>query len=340
MKRLYVTVDTECHDISRINQYIYGKDDNGEYHGLPMILKLGRELNIPINFILDVSECHRYGDKYIQEIVDLIHSYNQPIYFHFHPNFLSGEDDRSYLWQYSKEEQQHLIKEGVADYYRFCGKQDRLIFRAGRYGINNDTLEILSQLDVPVVDLSYSSGNGKGMCHVSRDEIGFDNIPSIYKNVTVLPNTSYVGFDYLGRKNGFILNVAQTPTAEFKTFVKKTGLHNVIYTMHSWDFILKWFFCKDKVWGNDNVVQRFKDCIQYAQSCGYVLSKLEDFSIQEDDKDELLNLCENPLGKIRGLFYNYSRFWGIAHLTRRYFIIYIIFYTLLALMVLGVIMTL
>lgn len=332
-KYIYITVDTECHDIDRINQYIYGKVDDGKEYGIRKILEIGKELNIPINFFLDVSECRRYGDKYVQDIVDLIRSYDQPIYFHFHPNFVSGDDSRSYLWQYSKDEQRELLKEGLNDYFKFCGKKERLFFRAGRYGIDNSTIEILGELGLQVVDLSYSSSNGKGMCHLSKEEYGYHNIPQKHNDIMIFPNTSYIGFDYCGRLHNFLLNCAQTPYGEFTRFIDKTQLNNIIYTMHSWDLIKKWFFCKNNVWGNKSIIKRFKKCINYAKDKGYRFCKLDDFSIQNDNIDELHNLCIG-YGKILGLKFNFVRFWGIAHLTPKYFFIYMSATILLLLIVL------
>ena len=75
MKRqIFLTVDTECPDYNRINQYIYGKTKNGTC-GLELILKIGKEYGIPINFFFDVVECKRYGNAYAHEIIDLIHAY-------------------------------------------------------------------------------------------------------------------------------------------------------------------------------------------------------------------------------------------------------------------------
>lgn len=338
-KRIFLTVDTECHDIGRINQYIYGKSSDGKEHGLREILEIGKELKIPINFFLDVSECRRYGDEYIQEIVELIKQYEQPIYFHFHPNFVSGDDSRSYLWQYSKEEQKELIYEGISDYIKFCGNKERIFFRAGRYGINDDTIQVLSELDIPIIDLSYSSGNGMGMCHLSKDKYGYHNIPSIYNGIVIFPNSSYVGFDYFGKVNHFLVNVAQTPYREFKRFIDSTNLNNVVYTMHSWDLIKKWFFCKDKVWGNNTIKKRFRKCIAYANEKGFVFSKLDDLSIENNSADELVNLCSGG-GKFLELQYNFIRFWGIAHLTPKYFVIYATFAMIVVLAFIGTLLML
>lgn len=318
MRRIYLTVDTECHNITQINQYIYGNKGDDAF-GIPQILEVAKELDIPVNFFLDVCECMRYGNQYIEDIVNLIHRYDQPIWFHFHPNYVSGDDNKSFLWQYSEDEQRNLLKEGIKIYQKYCGKQDRLVFRAGRYGVNPTTYKILKEFGVEVLDLSYFSHSAK-MCHLPTEELKTLNVPVRYEGVTLLPNTTYIGFDYFKKFHAFILNVAMTPYNEFRRFIKQTKLNDVVYTMHSWDFIRKWFFAKEYIQGDKYVIRRFRKCVNVARSQGFVFSSLSDFEFKENAPDELINLCKGASGSIMGLFNNFNRFFGIGRLTPKYFI--------------------
>lgn len=319
MRRIYLTVDTECHDIAKINQYIYGYK-GGDAFGVPKILEVAKKLDVPVNFFLDVCECMRYGDQYIEDIVNLIHQYNQPIWFHFHPNYVSGDDNRSFLWQYSEDEQRQLFKKGLSVYQRFCGKKDRLVFRAGRYGVNSSTYKILKEFEIAVLDLSYFSHSAK-MCKLPTDELKTLNVPVQYEGVTLLPNSTYIGFDYLKKSHAFILNVAMTPYNEFRRFICQTKLNNVVYTMHSWDFIRKWFFANDYIQGDKYVIERFRKCVKEARSRGFEFSSLADFEYKENEPDELINLCKGLGGSLMGLVNNFNRFFGIGRLTPKYFIV-------------------
>ena len=87
MKRIYITVDVECHDIDLVNNYIWGRVGDQEY-GLRCILEQGKKHNIPINFFFDMCEAKRYGDDYAKSIINAIEEYSQPIYLHLHPNYL------------------------------------------------------------------------------------------------------------------------------------------------------------------------------------------------------------------------------------------------------------
>ena len=326
MKRIFLTIDTECHNKDIENQYIYGRMPNGDICGIQRILEEAKKSDVKLNFFVDIPEWNRYGEKHISDMVNMIHSYGQTICFHFHPNYASGDDTRWNLYEYSREEQTQMLQQGMKDFFRFCGKKDVLIFRAGCYGVNLETMDVLSELGVRCVDLSYNAGNGKGMCHISESEIHTKNIPVNRKNVIIQPNTTYVGFNYLGNCRFFPLNVAQTPYGEFVDFMNKTKLNNIIYTMHSWDFILKWFFNTKKVNLNKRYIRRFHKCVEYAQSKGYVFASLDDYEFVPNQKDEMVDLYDTIWGKVKGVVYNYERFWGVAHFSATYLVFYAIFF--------------
>lgn len=326
IRRIYLTIDTECHDKSAENQYIYGKMPNGEFCGIQRILEEAKNLDIALNFFVDIPEWNRYGEKHIRDIVDMIHSYNQTICFHFHPNYASGDDSRWKLYEYSKDEQRQLLKQGMKDYFKFCGKKDVLVFRAGCYGVNIETMGVLSELGIKCVDLSYNAGDGTGMCHVSESELQTKNVPVDYNGLIVQPNTTYIGFKYWGMCNFFPLNVAQTPYGEFVDFINKTKLNSIIYTMHSWDFILKWFFNKKKVRLNRCYIKRLHKCVEYARSKGFLFASLDDYEFVPNQKDEMVDLYDTFWGKVKGLVYNFERFWGVAHFSATYLIVYATFF--------------
>ena len=331
-KQIFLTVDTECHDYGRINQYIYGKTKRG-ICGLELILQIGKECGIPINFFFDVVECKRYGNAYAQEIINLIHAYGQPVFFHLHPNYITEQDQRTYMWEYSEEEQWQILLEGYEIYKKFCGEGDRLVYRAGRYGVNETTYRLLSKLGIEVVDLSYFYGNMK-MCHVSNDQIKTMNANTIYHGVTVLPNTSFIGLDLFGKRHAFILNCAESTQDEFYTFIQRTKLHHVVYTMHSWDLMNKWFFLPKYVSEDKLTKKKLIRCIQEAKNRGFEFQSLNSY-VYEAEPDELLNLCTGLNRKIRSLINNFIRFQRTAKLNKHYLLIYALFYIALILIISG-----
>lgn len=323
MRTIYLTVDTECHDWEKANLYIYGKK-KGEEWGIKKILELAKQEEIPVNFFVDVGECNKYGDSFIEHIVNLIHSYGQPVYFHLHPDYLSKDSTRTYLWEYSYKEKQQIISSALIDYKRFITNQDRIIFRAGRYGVDNEVYEILSSEDEEVLDLSYVYDLNK-MCHISEEDLHVKNCSTKYKGINILPNTRFVAFDYLGKKKCVGLDSADATFNEFKTFIQRTCLNNVVWTMHSWNFIRKWFFLPKYFQGDKAMVKKFRKSVALAKQAGFSFGDLSDY-VYEKEKDELLNLCEGFKGKIRGFFNNFIRFQKIARLNKKYFIVYLLTY--------------
>ena len=330
MKTIYLTVDTECHDIHNKNLYIDGFDGK-EFWGIKKILELGKQANIPVNFFLDVGESKEYGDDFIKDIVTTIHSYGQPVFFHLHPDYISGDHSRSFLWQYSYEEKKAIFEDALSIYEKFCGKNERIIFRAGRYGVDTEFYEILQNENKEFLDLSYLSGSGK-MCHVRKEEVGVENKPIEFCNVMILPNTCFVALDFFGVRKTIGLDSADATYNEFKRFLIHTKLKNIVWTMHSWNFIRKWFYAPGKFKGDEAMVRKFKKSINTAREFGYIFGNLADVELS-DDKDEMVNLCKGTKGKFLSIVNNYLRFKKIGRLNKKYFFLYATFYAGLLILV-------
>ena len=108
---------------------------------------------------------------------------------------------------------------------------------------------------------------------------------------------------------------------EFKKVIDQNKLNSITYTMHSWDFIKRWFFLPNRIAGNERQIKIFKKCVNYAKRKGYVFSDLRDFTLQED-ADQCINLCDTLPGKIRGLWYNYLRFAENGRSFKKYALLY------------------
>ena len=237
------------------------------------------------------------------------------------------------MWEYSEEEQWKILSEGYVIYKSLCGKHDRLIYRAGRYGVNETTYRLLAKLGIEVVDLSYWYDNMK-MCQVTADQIKTKNANVIYHGVTVLPNTSYIGFDFFGKKHTFLLNCADSTQDEFFSFIRRTKLKHVVFTMHSWDLMSKWFFLPKYVAEDKLRKRKLIRCIREAENSGFKFDSLNSY-FYETEPDELLNLCTGPSRKIRSIVNNFIRFQKIGKLNKRYLLIYLLFYFALILFIIG-----
>lgn len=332
-KRIYLTVDTECHKIEEENRYLWGNTSNGVY-GIEKILLLGKELNIPINFMVDFPEASVYGKEHIQKIVRLIRDYHQPIYLHVHPDYI-GDRTKKHLWEYSKEEQKSILSKALQQYCEYCGDYDVLVFRAGAWGVNKDTYEVLREIvpkEKAVVDLSYVY-KSRRRCHLSYQEAGSINAIRKVSDVIMFPNTTYIGFDYFGKQYALGLSVPDPNYGVFKAIIDQNHLSQITYTMHSWDFIKRWFFLPGKIAGNHFIIHQFRKCVKYAQRKGYVFSDLADLKYSEEP-DQCINLCNGLWGKIKCLIYNYRTFSHNGRYFKKYAFLYFSKYILLMIFVL------
>ncbi len=322
-KHIYLTVDTECHHLEDLNKDIYGKTKQGKVYGIEKIFQLGKELKIPVNVFLDIPECYSYGDEHIKKIIDLANQYNHPVYLHVHPNFIC-DSNRKHLWEYTEDEQRDILRTALKDYFRFCGHHTKVVFKAGAWGVNGTTYKVLRELlpegEFDILDVSYVY-NSRWRCHLSYKEYGAANAPKIFRGVTCLPNLTYIGFDYFGKKITSTLSVPNPNFGEFKKIIDNNTLNNITYTMHSWDFIKQWFFLPSKIAGNKRQIRIFRDCVAYCRNKGYEFSTLDDF-VWEDNEDQCINICKGIKGKLICLWYNFFTFANVGRSYKKYALLY------------------
>jgi len=323
IKKIYLTVDTECHNISNINKTIYGKTKSGESFGIEKILQLGKELDVPVNVFLDIPECHRYGDEHIQAIINLVNKYEQPIFLHVHPDYI-GDKNKKHLWEYTEDEQRNILRIALDDYYRFCGPHEKIVFRAGAWGVNDTTYKVLREQlpesQYEIIDLSYVY-KSNWRCRLSYDEYGAANAARKYRGINILPNTTYIGFDYFGKTQTTSFSVPNPNFSVFKRIIDNNTLHDITFTMHSWDFIKRWFFLPKHIAGDKYLIWKFKKCVKYARQHGYKFENLNNYTVNEDT-DQCQNLCKGIGGKLRCLWYNFFSFALIGRSYRKYALLY------------------
>lgn len=337
MKRIYITVDTECHDINWQDRYIWGKNRKGELWGLDKILSLAKELNIPINFFVDVPEAKQYGEAFTRSIIDKIHEAGQKAYIHLHPNYITGEGEQTFFWKYTEDEKRSILSETKFIAEHFLSDEEMKVFRVGRYGADPQMYDAIREIfGEGVIDLSYCYESGK-MCHVNIADVHTKNTIVNYKGCILFPNTRYIGFKFLDKKKVFNVDAAETNLGEFKSIIDKNTLDNITLTMHSWNFIKTFFFIRHRVWSDKSEERKFRDMVRYAQKNGYVFSDLAESrsDIVPSANDQLIDLCETPWDKIKSVYYNFIRFQQIARLTKKYFILYTLFYIIFTLFVFG-----
>ena len=330
MKKIYITVDVECHNLDEENLYIYGKIGDKKY-GIEKIMDIGDEFGIPINFFVNLVERHKYPEDYVQRIIDTIKNRNHPIYLHLHPSCIA-QDGRPFFWHYSKEEQDKIMKIGFDDYKSYLNK-DSVAFRAGSYSADQNMYDSLSKQANNIVDLSYCY-DYKKMCHYYPKVI---NQAHYNNKVFVLPNTRYRSLDFLGKRKYNNLDVNSSFYAEMKDIIKTNPLNHLVCTMHSWNLVNSWFYKGKTMKPHRRNIRKMKKLIKFAQANGYEFSSFDNFDYLIDEKDYDFNLCKGFFKKIRGLIFSFFRMQRVAKSNKKYLKIYSLFYGLLFALLAGII---
>ena len=144
-QNVLVSIDTEGPaGTNPVERMIYGKVSDGNEYGIRYLMKLFTERNIKGLFFVDIPEIADHGEEKIEQVLKDIEANGHDAGVHVHPDHIA-DINRRYLWQYTREEQYEIIARCTEFYVKVLKKQP-LSFRAGRYGADNNTLQILDKL--------------------------------------------------------------------------------------------------------------------------------------------------------------------------------------------------
>ncbi len=331
-KKIYITVDVECHNLSEENLYIYGVI-KGKKYGIEKIMDIGDKYNVPINFFVNIVERHKYPEEYVQRIVKTIKDRGHPIYLHLHPSCIK-QDGRPFFWHYSPEEQDEIMKVGLADYKELIGDKCSA-FRAGSYSSDQNMYNSLSKIIGKTVDLSYCY-DYTNMCHYYPKVI---NKSHFNNDVFVIPNTRYCSLNIFKKKKYNNLDINSSYFSEMKDVLDNNKLNYLICTMHSWNLVDSWFYKGKTMKPHKKNISKMEKFIIYAQSKGYVFSKFDDLdNYVEDQEDDALNICNSFGKKIRGLWLTFFRMQRVAKSNKKYLLFYICFYSFIVLLITAIVL--
>ena len=144
-QKVLVSIDTEGPAGSDpVLRMIYGKASDGKEYGINYLMKLFSDRKIKGLFFVDIPEMADHGADKIERVLKDIESNGHNTGVHVHPDHMA-DINRRYLWQYSKAEQYEMIAR-CTEFYEKILKKPPLSFRAGRYGADNNTLQVLDEL--------------------------------------------------------------------------------------------------------------------------------------------------------------------------------------------------
>lgn len=156
-QNVLVSIDTEGPIGNMpVERMIYGRIKEGDEYGIKYLMKLLDRYNIKGLFFVDIAEAWDYGSEKLKTVLKVIEDAGHDTGVHIHPDHMADKK-RRYLWQYSYKEQYEIIAK-CTDFYEKALHKKPLSFRAGRYGANNETLDVLEKLEYRY-DMSEFFGN-------------------------------------------------------------------------------------------------------------------------------------------------------------------------------------
>ncbi len=174
MLDVFLTCDTEiwCPDWHSIDQdfptsfdrYVHGRTRHGKSVGLPFQVQLLNDHSLHGVFFVEPLFAGRFGIGSLKEIIGIIRDGKQEVQLHLHTEWadearerllLHVTEKRQHLRYFSADEQATLIAEG-ARLIETAGGGRPIAFRAGSFGLNRDTLDVLPRCGIRI-DSSYNA---------------------------------------------------------------------------------------------------------------------------------------------------------------------------------------
>lgn len=228
------TVDVEGHiGTDPLEHLVYGKTQGGQLCGIDMLMDILDKYKMRGLFFVDIAEAWDYGEEKIAEVLKHIKTRGHEVGVHIHPDHMADKK-RLFLSEYDYEEQYEIIRK-CTDFYENILGEKPLAFRAGKYGANRETLDILAELGYRV---DFSEFYGQKWCHIDPP-VAKVNPQKLENGLIEIPVTSYVSLDMGGYSRHDKLDCGQT-YSEFKTVMNKLEKNNndiAVLFAHSFSLI-------------------------------------------------------------------------------------------------------
>lgn len=314
-QNVIVTIDTEGHDgKDPISKLILGETEEGKY-GIEYIMDILDAYGVKALFFVDFAEAWDYGEDKIRNVVNIILHRGHNVGVHIHPDHMADKS-RLFLWEYSKEEQFDIISKCTNLYTEIVGEKPKS-FRAGKYGANLDTLDILSELGYKY---DFSLFYHQQWCGIEPEFTV--NAPCHYQSLIEFPVTMHNTFHIGKFRREDKIDIEGMTHGELRYSLKQVANQDfpVLVTLFFHSFsLLKWREDPDNpVNNNDNII-KIKKAVSFVQSNPDLQfiseSALDDINIV--DRDTAVNSQINWPISWRGIYYTYRKALMIAKYNKK-----------------------
>ncbi|WP_020223825.1 polysaccharide deacetylase family protein [Holdemania massiliensis] len=265
MKYNIFTVDVEGHvGTDPVNNLIYADLGNKGKWGIDKIMDICKAYGVKGLFFVDIAEAWDYGEEKIAGVLKHIQARGHDVGVHIHPDHMADRK-RLFLWEYTYEEQYEIIKKCTEFYVCTLGKKP-IAFRAGKYGANYDTLDILSKLGYLA---DFSEFYGQKWCGINPPLTCTKLVR--YKSLLEVPTTAYMSFNQFGYSRFDKLDT-NMDLGEFRKIVpqlvRSDEVDVIVSFAHSFSLI-DWRTRKDSPKANLKLalqLERMFQCLEEKQS--------------------------------------------------------------------------
>ena len=331
MKNVIITIDTEGHVGSDpVEHLIWGKTSKKEEYGINRIMDICDSFSAKALFFVDVAEAWDYGKEKIAEVIRHIRKRGHDVGVHIHPDHMADRN-RLFLWEYCKEEQREIITKCTNLYTEITGDFP-VAFRAGKYGADRDTLDILDELGYK---FDFSQFYGQKWCGINPPVCM--TLPNKYKNIIELPVTIFRSMKFWKLKRYDKVD-AVMDSAEFRHILDRIAAdkRDIIVSLFYHSFsILDWKENPDEPCLNCKEEKKFVNTLKYVNKSGNFrflsLSNLVENSetIKCGESEDLVENIISTKGFLRSAYFTFRRAYRIKKYNKKArFLVYSFFFGL------------
>ena len=292
MNYLIPTIDVEAlRSLSRLgdfDQLILGKIGKENY-GTIKIAEIIKKYGGSGTFYIDFAEKDHGIDK-LKLLSEEIMELGSDVQLHIHPQFL-GDKNRYLMNHYTKEEQSSLIDQCI-DIFAQCTGENPLSFRAGGYGADDNTIDLLREKGIRI-DSSFFVGHK--WCKINDMPI---NRISEHNSLIELPVTVFenrISYRLLGmklRSKSMIkkLDIDGCSKVELEkgfNSLKRSGVRIIILFLHSFSLFNR-SYDYSKIEPDFDDIEKLEFILEHASNSDYKISSIKEI------KDQLLGYVNDP----------------------------------------------
>lgn len=273
------------------------------------------KVNAKVLFFVDFAEAWDYGRDKVEKVVHTILDRGHNVGVHIHPDHMADKN-RLFLYEYSREEQYDIIKRCTDLYTEIVGRPPKS-FRAGKYGANYDTLDILCELGYKY---DFSEFYHQKWCGINPP-IAI-NAPCRYKSLTEFPVTMHqsVHLGPLVREDK--LDIEQMTAGELRyglTQIVKAPF-DMVTTLFFHSFsLLKWRDRPDAPEKNEKNLAKLQSAVKaVAENDGMCfISEADLDSVAAADTEHAMKSEIKWRNQIKGVWYTYVKALKIVKTNRK-----------------------